>query len=94
MDPLLTSVISAVAAGVAIALAAVGKFFFDVKRDPKGNNDQLRILGAALGDTQAINGITNELREVRIVLQRHLDRTDALIEAIKDIGHSSRPRQR
>lgn len=52
--------------GVLVAIGAVYKFFSDLRQDPAGaaSADQLRILGAALGDTAAMDRVTAALDRI------------------------------
>ena len=92
--------ISALVIGVIVAIGAAYRFFTDLRRQapplsPATDREHLRILGAALGDTVTLSNIADELREIRGVMQRHLDtdRTDELIKALERIA-DARPSMR
>jgi hypothetical protein len=90
--------LSALIIGVLVAIGAAYRFFADLKRLPPhaqppappplsagaSEAEHIRILGAALGDTVSLAAIADELREIRGVMQRHLD-TDRTVELIAAI---------
>jgi hypothetical protein len=87
--------LSALIIGVLVAIGAAYRFFADLRRAPE--RDHMRsFAGAGLGE------VVTELREMRSVMQRHLDtdRTDQLVKAIErvadEIAHADlkRPRTR
>lgn len=63
------SLLTALIIGVLVAVGAVYRFFADLRKPPEttGSPD-LRILGAALGDSQALDRLREELRELRAIV--------------------------
>lgn len=91
--------LTALVIGVLVAVGAAYKFFRDLSSAPEQSTataplDQLRMLGAALGDSQALGEIADQLREIRILMQRHLDtdKTGDLVEVAKRIADQNERR--
>lgn len=97
----LVSTIAAFIVALGIAIPVVFKYWRDVRATgPIVGRRQLDLLGAALGDSQALDRLRDELRELRMIATMaatHAERTNELIsdinESIKDVAQAVRRRR-
>lgn len=96
------SLLTALIIGVLVAIGAVYRFFSDLKSPAESSAaPDLRLLGAALGDSQALDRVREELRELRAIVADAARNTVVanelmarLCEGIENVANAIRNKRR
>lgn len=76
--------------GLIVAGTVAYKFFLDIKRPSAPSRSDYSLIGAALGDTQAIGEVVDQLRAIREIMTRQHDRSDAIVRGLDEIAEAVR----
>lgn len=78
--------LTALVMGVLVAVGAAYRFLGDMRKPPAANDQSgLRLLGAALGDSAALDRITAELRAIA---SRETPEAEAIVKAVNALARA------
>lgn len=77
--------LTALVIGVLVAVGAAYRFFADLRKPQADERSDLRLLGAALGDSAALDRITAELRTIA---ERESPEAEAIVRALNGLARA------